>query len=617
MAKESREFAGPSGANSLIRRPSRISFFRWEIAVTAYIAGLAYALAKFGKAVFFTNDDTAMMGLAKGVYTGEPESQLVFISQPIGTLLSFLYSEFPEHLWYQNLLLLTYSAALLLLAFAVRDSVIGRWGWIGLSLSFFPWLVLNPTFTTAAFVAGVAGALVVMRERSTSIRIFGLFLLLIGVGWRPIVFIPVLLSLAGFAVARIIAGTVIAPLGTKIRQEFRRFLPPVALALLFGVILSPQLGANEAWQDYFEYNETRGDFHDTPRGAILRDSPQEVWTKAEIQQFQAWLLFDEQIHGPKFVSQLEEDVPSLGESLSEGNLAYLLQPSELSKQVKKLSDPNSGYVFFLLVYWSLLYFWIPSIVCQHAVPPRVRFFWVLPLQISPLLPLFFFRITTPVIVGLLFSAAASALLLWSDRHLAKHFVLREVPAGLPRNGQTPSETWQAKLPRQNQFRKPNGLFLILPLLVGYWSPVMLLATESPLGTYSRGSHIESMVNNFNDWSDQNLKSGERYIASDSYLNFGIGTVWGNEAPKNHPNVLPMGWLTFSPHWDKRLNNSGLSNLDSRSLASGDLFFVGTVGEASTLAESVGISVEKELAFSFESGTPLYGSISIFSFHPVR
>lgn len=107
-----------------------------------------------------TTDDSFMMTIASGEYTGSPSEYLVFINTLFGFLLKFLYTAMPHLNWYPLLMYLLHFWAMVSILYVIlskRRSALC----ISLFLLFFAtveiYMLNHLQFTTTAFVAGSGG----------------------------------------------------------------------------------------------------------------------------------------------------------------------------------------------------------------------------------------------------------------------------------------------------------------------------------------------------------------------------------------------------------------------------------------------------------------------------
>lgn len=595
-------------------------FSSWEFLSLTVTLWYSFLVAKFGYGSFATNDDFSMLLFANGEYTGEPESQLAFISKPLGELMGFLYTHFPDRLWYQNLLLLTYALAFVSLASGVRKTVIGKWAWTSLAVVAIPFLILNPSFTSAALCAATVGAFQSVKEEQIWRKMTAFLLILLGLSWRPIVAIPAILMLIVFTIALLARHrSIFKPRATFLRQKALSFFVSASVIALAGFSLNPATFSSTSWQEFFEYNTARSSFHDTPRRVILEAESQEIWSSAEIKQFQSWLMVDERTFGISVMKQLDASIPTVAEEIFQNYDVHILsEPSSMSRTGKVTLSANAIYFYSLAFLWAFLFFWVAKLLKPDYKFARRR---ETLLFFSPILilgPLFFYRLTEAIIIGLGFAALAATLLILS------HNPTRRIPQihgeKNPRSDSrlTSNIGLSSRLNHQTWLSKLQTIATVFPMIVGYWSPFIVYSLESSSGIHSRTNERIDDFKEASEWSAHNLDINTNYISSYGFSDLFMGSVWGPGAgARDFPeNVMPLGWPVFSPHWDERLQELSLPPLRDENLLAGEILFIGTFREADTIASSIADRLSKPVTFQSVSRSELNNRIQIYEFKAV-
>jgi hypothetical protein len=130
---------------------------------------------------FEENDDILMLLLSNGQYTGQYESNLVFIHMFYGKLLNFLYSKKYNIEWYTLLFFIFHFLSMTVILY--RITVFKLVTYIKISLFFFICIVylnflIYLQFTTTAFSLAIAGVLILDFNNKITILISALLLLI-------------------------------------------------------------------------------------------------------------------------------------------------------------------------------------------------------------------------------------------------------------------------------------------------------------------------------------------------------------------------------------------------------------------------------------------------------
>ena len=210
-----------------------------------------------------TADDVSMMRIASGLLTGHPSEFLVFPHIAYGLLLKALYIHLPAVNWYPVCLYAAHFFAMVAIGYALlrrhpgwQSALVFCWCFCAFEMP----VLLQPQFTSAAFVAGLGGLLLLATVLTAPRVRWGaglaaLALLLLGVAIRAnacyLLFIlatPVLIALAWQTRARdylLAGGLLIAGLLALHLTQHAAYRAP-------------------AWQAFLAYRDTRSDLYDLP-----------------------------------------------------------------------------------------------------------------------------------------------------------------------------------------------------------------------------------------------------------------------------------------------------------------------------------------------------------------
>jgi hypothetical protein len=241
-----------------------------------------------------TDDDLEMQFIASGFYTGHPDAHLVFTNILIGWVLKFLYGSWAGCNWYLIYLVAVHYAALTAIAFLVISR---RGGWLFtlLYIGFFciveMHILLDLEFTTTAFLAGMAGILLLVDGLLPGQR----------VNWSKVIIGICFLSLMCLIREEValLCGAIGAPfIFERLGLNGWRRLLGTGLACI-GIFVSLQ-GVNHwayqrdsAWAEFSEYNNMRGEITDTPLKQFLpKAAPVVGWTQNDVWMFSKYYFPD-------------------------------------------------------------------------------------------------------------------------------------------------------------------------------------------------------------------------------------------------------------------------------------------------------------------------------------
>lgn len=195
----------------------------FSVATVLLITGLILsAFYLFVPIRFVENDDIVMLLLASGRYTGEPSSNLVFINEHLGRLLSAAYTALPTIEWYVLFQLLILSVAFAVpLSILIEKAVAGeRTGFVFFALLAIAIVVsmIGMQFTTSAAIAASIGVYSILVGPGRNYPVIGTLLIFASVLLRfeaaalavfvvvPFVVIAVISGLTGIARVLILVG---------------------------------------------------------------------------------------------------------------------------------------------------------------------------------------------------------------------------------------------------------------------------------------------------------------------------------------------------------------------------------------------------------------------------
>jgi hypothetical protein len=278
------------------------------------------------------NDDIGMQAVVDGTLIGEPQPDLIVSNVVLGLALEGLYRAAGGFPWYGAYLYALQFAALAALTYVVlagrREDLAGRLLLLGAVVAVFHvplWLDLQ--FTSTALLLGATGVVVfrsaVDRARfpwTATVAAAAMVGISWWVRWR-----------SGAAVV-LLAAVFLAP--ALRRANWRRF---AAFAGITFTVLAAgwvaqaiHYGGQPEWQEYFAFNELRGQLHQARHlgevdPAVLTGAG---WTENDLRMFDNWFFSDPGVY------QLED---------LEAIAAAVPQPFEADEGLGLLRDQGTGW----------------------------------------------------------------------------------------------------------------------------------------------------------------------------------------------------------------------------------------------------------------------------------
>lgn len=241
---------------------------------------LFLALSFFFDVVYCLNDDLMIQSILSGRYSGSPSGKAVYLSEPLSSLLAFLYRLLPSLPWLGLFLTGCYVLCFFLVLYVSLERLIkgveftrkGRMIGIGcicmLAISIFcgfflsQFLMIHYT-VVAAVLGGTAIYLFLLSEDTGE--------------WRDVLqntWLPVLLLLLSYLVRTkvfFMALPFLAVAGLYRILRTKRFVPyliPLIMlgaGILFLMLIGRISYGSEAWREYLAYNDARTKLYDYVR----------------------------------------------------------------------------------------------------------------------------------------------------------------------------------------------------------------------------------------------------------------------------------------------------------------------------------------------------------------
>jgi len=230
----------------ILRRYSGIWLFLANIAFFCLMAWLLPIM-------FEDNDDTTMVWIANGIYSGTPDCHLVFINAIFGQILVWLYSWISGVEWYVvSFALLHIIAMSVVVSYCIKKirSRAIMWSTIVLLYSLWTWIIIRFQFTTTAAITAFAATLLLLDRRYL---------------WGGILL--VLASMVRFSSAGLV-GLIMAPAFLYIyRFQWRKNWLPLAFVLICVLFVRKADGLfyqTSEWKEFVAFNNARGKINDNP-----------------------------------------------------------------------------------------------------------------------------------------------------------------------------------------------------------------------------------------------------------------------------------------------------------------------------------------------------------------
>lgn len=308
---------------------------------------------------FETNDDFGMMLIAEGNISGNPESDLIFPTIFLGTVLKFLYTVFPFTSWYPILqLCVNFTAFYIHLIFVknkiskyavFKDKVVLFIICIILPWSMYLQFFYSYQFTITSLIASGIGFTIWIYGTSKQ-ALPSMILIISGVAWRPVagLSIIILLFIIYTLTEIIFSSQIYRILNVKKMIIFGFFL---GLLFLSNYYLS--YSKETSTKNFIEFNAVRGTLHGyspTEKVAVSKKEAREGvnWSQNDYNLFfNSFFYGDKKVFSTTNLSELQE----IQRSKNDPQL-YFLAGKKLLINVYK--DYFNHFIF--LFFYSIILF---------------------------------------------------------------------------------------------------------------------------------------------------------------------------------------------------------------------------------------------------------------------
>jgi hypothetical protein len=142
--------------------------------ILIFILTFMVVYLQYNPIFFATNDDGTISNLANGFYTGKVSNELIYTSDIYGSILMFLYENFPELQWHGVYIFITVLISLNVLIKEViynfRNKVITKIGIFLIVFNFYLVFIISPTFTMASLISGYTAVIIFYKNLLTRVN---------------------------------------------------------------------------------------------------------------------------------------------------------------------------------------------------------------------------------------------------------------------------------------------------------------------------------------------------------------------------------------------------------------------------------------------------------------
>jgi len=498
--------------------------------VAAFLSSAAFfaIIFLFFRPGYAVGDDISIISLASGYLGGKPLPFLVYSNVLLGFILNPLYASAPTLNWEILFFIVInfLSVWALVYIFWVELPKAGlklfAAGTVFLCDTYF---LINITYTMMAAFATLAGLCLVLSavQAPTGLKkstlIFGCALTLAG-------------SLIRFKSMLLIGGLSL-PLFVLFYRPFQFKKLVLAFSLLTLLVSSAYLfdsiywQASPAWYSYRSYDTVRTQLHDTPRKINVKPAyPQIGWSRNDLKLFFNWFFPDQQIYSLENLQYLVAHVPGRQASKA-GTLTTL---------AKSLIDPLYWpYILLILSTWLLTLFYGlakragPGLIALLTASFAFDFYLAWTLKIPD-------RISVPLFAGVaIFSI----------------YVLTRV------GSDSPELCFQVR----RKHKLPSTAWIAAMAVIGAFACGLVInqSIDSSNLHIKKQAAYENILIDMQNLRDNGKIANNALILSPAY---GFPLEWANPLSLNLPaiQVLEMGWLTFSPAYEKVLLEFGAQSI---------------------------------------------------------
>lgn len=499
---------------------------------------------------YLVNDDFIMAEFMNSNFTGELESNTVFMHPIIGSVISQLNSINLNIPWFP--LFIVFVQVFALSTLAILD--LSRLSYIFLaffSVAHIAFVTVAPSFTPAAIVTTSCGvALFFHAINKNLLRGAWVGALLIILGG--------LIRFDGMSLALLVSAIPILFIFAKrMNDDSLRlvFFAPV-LSIIAGMYLIGQTQTTcksqadcAAWNSYVNFNEIRGTFHGTDRMNLIESELENTsWSRNDYQLFRNFLYIDDKTFSLRNLERVDDVVqnPSIAQALISNPVAPLR---------KVLGSNPEISIFFYPAFVSFIYFFSRRILSSRS--DKLFLYsglvsWLLA-AVAAATMRFPVRIHEPVTISL-----AIFLLVWSTTTVKK-----SVPSLAPLD---------FRRSRLDLIMLSSLLMILVGLLVLFLSKYSALNKDK---IYAQNQQFKYIETNFPNSS---------FIVSAGVLT--DVDPWTNSKSALPKQLLYLGWMTSSPHFKAKKDVLGIDNVYRGLVRNDSILFIGSEKESILIAQYI-------------------------------
>ena len=497
---------------------------------------------------YLVNDDFSMAELRHGNFTGEFESNTIFMHPIVGSMIVGLNSISTSIPWYP--LFIVFIQILALSTLALLN--LNRIGYLFLfffATAHIAFSTVAPSFTPAAIIVASCGVALCIHAIEKSLQIFawvGVLLIILGG----------LIRFSGMVFSLLMFVTTVAMvlLAKDNRKSMKlRLLAPVLL-LISGISFisqTPSICKSQfecsSWASYDSFNAIRGDFAHTSRMKLLENELENTsWSFNDYALFKNDAHIDDQTFSLKNLEQIDEVVPnpSIGQALFSNPIAPL----------QKVVSTNLGLSLFFYPVFAVFVYLIFRERGRDKSGKYLLFIglvgWLIATVAAATIR-FPIRIHEPAIISL-----AILLLTWSSFRVGKPMVI------------------QARSGLKN-VRSDFAIFFSLLLILVWFLISYLLpySAQNQNKLSAQNSHFVYLEINF---------PNARFIVSPGLLVH--VDPWSNSKSELPSRLLYLGWATSSPHFTAKKEALEIDNVYRELVANESTLLIGSRKNAFLIAE---------------------------------
>lgn len=270
--------------------------FGWILLLSIILVCLLDALVPFR---YEDGDDVLMSLISSGVYSGQPNSHLIFIHMGIGGILKFLYQSFPSVEWYSVFLYFLQLIAfswLITMIISLKKPFKRKFFFVLLIMPFFAVFFVWLQFSQVAGVLAITAVVSLLYFKRIRWDAFLLILFSAMLRYEATLLILFLSSpFLIFAEKSLFA----------IRKKGILDLLLLVLITVLVVFVDKKSHIGQEWSEFYTYNKLRGSLHDNYNIYQVHNK-----NEPEMILFRSFLI-DEKVITLDYLQNFEEEVKSL------------------------------------------------------------------------------------------------------------------------------------------------------------------------------------------------------------------------------------------------------------------------------------------------------------------